>query len=170
MDMDQNMTDITSLITVGLILCFSVLYLIRSNNTTNIDNQNINNQNIDTIIDNNSETDTDVDTQFDNESLSDSATSSVWEGILEDPEVFFLPSSILKIINDKKEFIMPDVDFNVCPIEELKLFELCSLFSRELAEHAVSEEELMELICLFSKADLATNWVNDVILFIINLL
>lgn len=52
---------------------------------------------------------------------------------------------------------MPDVDFNVCPIEELKLFELVSLYSRELSEHAVSTEDLMELICLFSKADLATN-------------
>jgi hypothetical protein len=58
---------------------------------------------------------------------------------------------------NSEKFIMPDVDFNVCPIEELKLFELVSLYSRELSEHAVSTEDLMELICLFSKADLATN-------------
>jgi len=30
------------------------------------------------------------------------------------------------------EFIMPDVDFNVCPIQELKLFEFCSLFEKEM--------------------------------------
>jgi hypothetical protein len=52
---------------------------------------------------------------------------------------------------------MPDVDFNVCPIEELKLFELSSIFQRELAEKSLSEEDLMELISLFSKEDLATN-------------
>jgi hypothetical protein len=52
---------------------------------------------------------------------------------------------------------MPDVDFNVCPIEELKLFEFCSLYGKEMAEHSVTEEEMMELICLFSDKDLATN-------------
>jgi hypothetical protein len=55
------------------------------------------------------------------------------------------------------EFIMPDVDFNVCPIEELKLFEFCSLYGTEMAEHSVSEEEMMEVIGLFSESELATN-------------
>jgi hypothetical protein len=64
---------------------------------------------------------------------------------------------MVKSIYNSEKFIMPDVDFNICPIEELKLFELSSIFFRELAEHMVSEEDLMEIICLFSKAELATN-------------
>jgi hypothetical protein len=55
------------------------------------------------------------------------------------------------------EFIMPDVDFNVCSIEELKLFEFCSLYGKEMAEYSITEEEMMELICYFNKEDLATN-------------
>lgn len=130
--------------------------IVNENAVTKIDNKNI-----DAIIDNDSDTDTDtdVDTQStsDNESLLDSATSSDFENMLEDAEVFFTPESILEHLHNTEKFIMPDVDFNVCPIEELKLFELCSIFSKELAEHDVSVEELIELISLFSKADLATN-------------
>jgi hypothetical protein len=41
---------------------------------------------------------------------------------------------------------MPNVDFDVCPIEELKLFEFTSLFYREMAEHHISEADVMEFI------------------------
>jgi len=64
-------------------------------------------------------------------------------------------------------FIMPDVDFNVCSIEELKLFELSSIFSREMEEHSISEEDLIGLIKRFPKKDLTTNWINDLILKLI---
>ena len=190
---NNNSFDYSIIISGGIILSCTLFYIIRSKytaipskNTNALTNQEteaivnenavtkIDNKNIDAIIDNDSDTDTDtdVDTQStsDNESLLDSATSSDFENMLEDAEVFFTPESILEHLHNTEKFIMPDVDFNVCPIEELKLFELCSIFSKELAEHDVSVEELIELISLFSKADLATNWVNDVILFIINLL
>jgi len=62
---------------------------------------------------------------------------------------------------------MPDVDFNVCSIEELKLFELSSIFSREMEEHSISEEDLIGLIKRFPKKDLTTNWINDLILKLI---
>jgi hypothetical protein len=52
---------------------------------------------------------------------------------------------------------MPDVDFNVCSIEELKAFEISSLFSKQLAAKSISEEDLMGIISVFSKKDLATN-------------
>jgi hypothetical protein len=39
-----------------------------------------------------------------------------------------------------------------------------------MVEHSISEEEMMELICFFSERDLATNWINDLLLAIIELL
>jgi hypothetical protein len=130
---------------------------------------NINNKNIDAIIDNDSETDTDVDSQntLDIESLSDSDTSSEIDDMLEYPDLFFIPLWRAKKIINSGEFIMPDVDFNVCSIEELKAFEISSLFSKQLAAKSISEEDLMGIISVFSKKDLATNWVNDIILVII---
>jgi hypothetical protein len=41
---------------------------------------------------------------------------------------------------------MPDVDFNICPIEELKFFEFTSLYSREIIEHEISDAEIMEFL------------------------
>jgi hypothetical protein len=184
---NNNLFDYNILIGCGFILGCSLLYLIRSNYTdilyknkealTNqeieaIINENavtiINNENIDAIIDNDSDADVDYQSTFDNESLFDSASSSDFENILEDSDTFMAPFVESMCGSDK--FIMPDVDFNVCPIEELKLFELCSLYSREMAEHSISEADLMEMISMFNKEDLATNWINDLILVFINLL
>jgi hypothetical protein len=191
--LEKNDLDITIIIVIGtgLIISYTLYYLIRSNNTaiptknmevltnqeiptknmealTNQDigatvNENavteINNKNKDAITDNDSETDTDVDTQStsDNESFLESATSSDSEV---DLDLAFLPPAANKIITEAEKagkFIMPDVDLNVCPIEELKLFEFKSLYSKELSEHSVSDEDLMELISIFSKKDFATN-------------
>jgi hypothetical protein len=52
---------------------------------------------------------------------------------------------------------MPNVDFDVCPIEELKLFEFNSLYSKEIEEHGVTEEDIIDFIYSFSKEELATN-------------
>jgi hypothetical protein len=113
----------------------------------------INNENIDAIIDNDS--DTDSQSTYDNESLFDSASSSDFDDIIQDPDIYYLP--YMENIYSSEEFIMPDVDFNVCPIEELKLFEISSLYSRKMAEHSISEEDLMELLSFFNKKELATN-------------
>jgi|ERR1700761_88140 hypothetical protein len=163
---NNNFFDYTILIGCGVILSCTLFYLIRSNYTaipsknkealTNqeieaINNENtltkINNQNIDAIIDNDSDFDTDVDSQSTSDygNLIDSASSSDFEDIVEEEELFFLPRSVTEG-TDRGEFIMPDVDFNVCPIEELKLFEISSLYAKELAEYSISEETLMEMI------------------------
>lgn len=174
--MNNNSSDYAIFIGCGIIFSCTLYYIIKSNyiaipskNMEAITNQEIeaivnenaitkiNNKNKDAIIDNDSDTDGDSQSTFDNESLLESATSSDFDEIASDPDIFYLPLRIVKKINNSEEFIMPDVDFNICPIEELKLFELSSLFSRELAEHAVTAEELMELICLFNQTDLATN-------------
>jgi hypothetical protein len=170
--LNNNLFDYTILIGCGIILGCSLFYLIRSNytvipsnNTEALTNQEIegiinenavtmiNNENIDAIIDNDS--DTDSQSTYDNESLFDSASSSDFDDIIQDPDIYYLP--YMENIYSSEEFIMPDVDFNVCPIEELKLFEISSLYSRKMAEHSISEEDLMELLSFFNKKELATN-------------
>jgi hypothetical protein len=175
-DNNNNLTDYGILIGCGLILSLSLYYLIRSNYTaTPIPSQNMeaftteeieaiinenavtimNNDNIDAIIDNidaiiDSDSDTDVESDY--QSISDN-------------------ESILDIdINELDLFFMPNVDFNVCSIQELKFFEISSLYYREIAEKAVTDEELMDLICYFSDAELATNSINDFILLVISFL
>jgi hypothetical protein len=39
-----------------------------------------------------------------------------------------------------------------------------------MAEKSVTEEQMIELISMFSKEELATNWINDLFLAIIDLL
>ena len=126
----------------------------------------INNEKIDAITDNDFDTDVNSISTYDNGSLFDSATSSDFYDIISDPDIAWIPSSVTNWYSSEP-FIMPDVDFNVCSIEELKLFELSSIFSREMEEHSISEEDLIGLIKRFPKKDLTTNWINDLILKLI---
>lgn len=162
---DNNLTEYGIFIGCGLILGCTLIYLIKSNYTAipskNIEaltneeieaiiNENAvtigNNENIDAFIDTDSETDVESDYQ----SISDN------ESILDFD------------ITDLDLFFMPNVDFNICSIQELKFFEISSLFYREIAEKAVTDEELMDLICYFSDAELLTNSINDFILLVIS--
>jgi hypothetical protein len=180
--LDNNLTDYGSLIGCGLIICCSLLYLIRNNYTTilpnntealtnqktkaltnqkteALTNQEIgaivaassltiqNNENINALTDSDYATETDYDNISDYESTSDVDLTD-----LNLPHMPLFESNF-----ESDNFIMPDVDFNVCSIQELKLFEFCSLFSKEMAEHSISEEKMMEIICTFKEEDLATN-------------
>jgi hypothetical protein len=164
---DNNLTDYGILIGCGLILACSLFYLIRSNYTAipseNIEaltneeieaivNENavtiINNENIYAIIDNDSDSDTDVASEY----LSTSDNESILDVDPIDQDLFF----------------MPNVDFDVCSIQELKFFEISSIYHREIAEKLVTDEELMDLICYLPENDLATNWINDFILLVIS--
>jgi hypothetical protein len=159
---------------IGLVVilgCYSY-YLIKSNYTSipsnntealtnteigTIVNENmepISNENIDNLItDNDSDTNVGTESQ-ESQTMVNSDSSSEYESVS----------------SDEDSFIMPDVDFDVCPIEELKLFEFTSLYSTEIQEHDISEEEIMEFLSWFTREELATNWINDVFLFIISLL
>lgn len=158
---DTNLTDYGILIGSGIILGCSIYYLIRRNQTlfnkiealTNeeiegIVNENavtvINNENIDAIID--SDTDTDIESIF----LNTSDDESIID--LTELDLFF----------------MPDVDFDVCSIQVLKFFEICSMFSREMAAKGITEEQITELIYSFTDIELLTNSINDLNLLIIN--
>jgi hypothetical protein len=167
--LDNNLTDYGMLILCGLILTCSVCYLIRSNYTA-IPPKNMepftyeemeavfnehavtvmNSENLEDIID----SDSDTDVEFDYQSTYNSDSTSDIESILNDPERFF----------------MPNVDFDVCPIEELKFFEFTSLYNREIVEHSITDADIIEFLSWFSKEELATNWINDVFLFVINLI
>lgn len=153
---NNNFFDYGILIGCALILGCSLYYL----STNNINNNTaIPSNNIEAIIDSDSDSDsTDSQSISDNESLFDSASSSDFEGILNNTDImdlYFIQKFRIKYSQDV--FVMPDVDLNVCPIEELKLFEFCSLYSKQILEKSITELEVMEFICSFSKEDLATN-------------
>jgi hypothetical protein len=167
---DNNLTSYGILISCGLILGCSLYYLIGSNYITipskNVEaftneeieaiiNENavtvINNENIDAIID----SDFDTDVESDHDTIYDYASSSDDESISDDD------------IADLDLFFMPNVDFDVCSIQELKFFEISSIYYKEIAEKSVTDEELTQLIGVFTDKQLATNWIND---FIVNII
>ena len=165
----NNLTDHGISIGCGLFLGCSLFYLIKSNYTA-IPSKNIEaltNEEIETIINENmvaftnsnvedfiTDSDSETDVELDYQSTFDSDSTSDTDSILNDPDIFF----------------MPDVDFDVCPIEELKFFEFKSLYSSEIEEHSITDEELMDFITLFTKEELATNWINDLFLWITTLI
>jgi hypothetical protein len=115
----------------------------------------VSNANIDNFItDSESDTEDNSDIQSWFNSDSDSDTDSAAESILNDPALFF----------------MPNVDFDVCPIEELKFFEWKSIYAREIYEHSISDEEIMEFISFYSEEELTSNWINGVFVYLICLL
>jgi hypothetical protein len=171
--LDNNLTDYGMLIGCGIIFSFSLYYLIKGNyiTTPSKNIEGITNEEIGTIIsdnmvpiseanvdsfitDSDSETDveSDHDTIFNSDSDSDSASG--FEDILNDPNISMLPF----------------VDFDVCSIQELKFFEYTSLYSRQLAEHNISDAEVMEFISWWTNEQLATRFIDVVFLYAINLL
>jgi hypothetical protein len=135
--------DYSILIVLGLILGCSISYLILSNNTNQLQNiEALTNEEIETIINENmvpisnaniedfTDSEFDTEVESDNQSTFDSDSTSDNESILNDPDLFF----------------MPNVDFDVCPIEELKHFEFSSLYAKEIAEHSISDEDIMEFL------------------------
>ncbi len=169
------------LIISGLILGCTISYVIWSKNVANLPNNTeaLANQEIEAIINENmvpvtnanvedliTDSDFETDTEYDN--ISELEIARIADLGAELYDLYFLPAFDSKFRT--VEFIMPDVDLNVCSIHELKHFEFCSLFSKEMAEHSLTEEDMIEIIGLFSKEDLATNWINDLILAVVKLL
>lgn len=168
---DNNLNIYYICIGSGFILSCSLYYWFRSNYisipTRNMEaftheeieaimNENsvtiINSENIEAISDSDSDTDTEFASEY--ESTFGSDNTSDTESILDDLDLFF----------------MPNVDLDVCPIEELKFFEFSSLYSREIIEHSISDAEIMEFISWFTPEQLLTNWINELFVSIITLL
>jgi hypothetical protein len=158
--LNNNLFGYGIIVGCGLTLGCSVYYLIRRNNVANLPNNTeaINNENMvpnSNIEDLFTDSDFETDIASDYASEYDNASTADFDEILKDPDLFFLPHFESKFKD--VEFVMPDIDLNVCPIEELKLYEFCSLYGKEMAEHSITEEEMMELISLFPEKELATN-------------
>src|SRR5580692_7277108 len=165
---DNNLTYYGIFIGCGLILGCSLYYLIKSNYTaipspsknleplTHEEIEAIINENMEPISNANIEnfiTDSDFDTDVDNQSDYQSAfdIESVSDDDLTDLDLFY----------------MPNVDLDVCSIQELKLFEISSIYNQEIAAHGVTEQELIDIIDYFSVPELFTNSINELILLII---
>lgn len=155
------------LIGSGLFLSFSLYYLIR-NNYIAIPSKNVEvftQEEIDAIINENAVTVINSD-NLDDITDSETEISSYYQSsFYSDSEADFSD-----ILDDPDLFFMPNVDFNVCPIEELKFFEFNSLYAREIMEHSISDEEIMEFLSWYTEEELATNWINDEFLTIISIL
>jgi hypothetical protein len=159
---NNNLTDYGILIGCGLILGCSLFYLIKSNYIpipsknmealTNIEIDAIVNENAATIINSENLIDSDSDTEVASDYQSTSDNDSILEVDCDDLDLFF----------------MPNVDFDVCPIQELKFFEISSIFYREIAENSITDDQLMEIINSFTETELLTNAINDFILLCIS--
>lgn len=160
---DNNLNLYGILISSGFILGCSIYYLIKSNYTaipsqnietiTNEDIEGIINENVVTIVTNENieaiiDSDSDTDYTSDYQSTFDSDSDSSSEIDIRDLDLFF----------------MPNVDLNVCSIQELKVFEWTSIFAKELEENFVTEEELMDAVWIIPEHLLFTNEINDLIL------
>jgi hypothetical protein len=163
--LSNNLTYYGVLIACGFIVYSSFYYFILSNNTiipaqniealTNEEIEAIVNENAVTII-SNENTDAIIDSDSETDVVSDYQGTSDTESIIDVD------------ITELDLFFMPNVDFDVCSIQELKFFEISSIYQREIAENFVTDEELMQLICEFSDAELLTNTINDFILLVIS--
>lgn len=158
--------DYEILILLILILGGTAAYLIISNCTANPTNNTeaLTNEEIETIINESmvtvsnantddiiTDSDFDTEVESDNSSGFDSDSSSEDEDVLDVRDLFF----------------MPNVDLTVCSIEELKFFEFCSLYAREIEEHHITDEDIMDFLSWFPQEYLFTNWINAVFLSVI---
>ena len=98
----------------------------------------------------NTDSETDHDPVFDSDSSFDTDTDT--ENVAEKLEIYYLPF----------------VDLDVCSIQELKLFELHSLYSEQIAAKNLTDEDLMEIITFFTDAELCSIYVNQWIIVAIN--
>jgi hypothetical protein len=160
---NNYLSDYGLLIACGLIIGFSSYYFLKSNfkaisskNMEALRAENmeaISQAKIDpnlTDSDLNTDSETDHDTVWDSDSSSDTDTDT--ENAAEQLEIYYLPF----------------VDLDVCSIQELKLFELHSLYSEQIAAKNLTDEDLMEIITFFTDAELCSIYVNQWIIVAIN--
>lgn len=148
------------LIGSGLIISCSIYYLFRSNNINNLIN------NTEVI------TNEDIQDYLSNENIEfvtieDEISDSDYDLASEYQSTFDTQSLIEVDTTELDLFFFPNVDLEVCDVAELKFFEISSIYSQEIAEHGISEEELMNIIGYFSDNELCTNFINELILLII---
>ena len=152
---NNNLNFYYILIGSGIILSCSLYYLFKNNNTENlnINTETKNNEDIPNIS--NEIIDAITDSDFESDNASDYQSP------------FDSDSSIEIDTNELDLFFMPNVDTDVCSIHELKHFEISSLYREEIEASYITDEELEDIISIFSVEDLCTNDINESILLII---
>ena len=152
---DNDLNFYYILIGSGIILSCSLYYLFKNNNTKNlnINTETKNNEDIPQIS--NDIIDYISDSDFESDNVSEYLSPFDCE---RNAEVY---------MDELDLFFMPNVDTDVCSIHELKHFEICSLYREEMEASYVTEEELENILSIFSPEDLCTNDINESILLII---
>lgn len=156
---DNNFNLYYILIGSGIILSCSLYYLLKKNNTENL--------NINTEIKNNEDiphiSDEIIETMTDSDYESDNASDYL--------SPFDCERNIEIYTDELDLFFMPNIDTNVCSIHELKHYEISSLYREELEASHITDEKLEEILGIFSVEDLCTNDINEsILLIIINLI
>jgi hypothetical protein len=150
----NNNSEYGTLIGCGLILGYSVYYLIKRNYTANLptNTEPLTNQEIEAIINENTETvsNADIEDYITDSDFSTDVSSAYDSGFETDTD-----STVDLDFNEI--FFMPNVDLNVCPIEELKLFEFTYLYAREIEENDLDDEEILDFLSMFTEDQLLTN-------------
>ena len=148
----------TVLIGSGIILTFTLYNYIKKNNIAipSKNMESITNQEVETISNENAISNENIN-KFITDSESDSGVESDHQSRFDFDSNSDSSSDFGSILNDRNLSFVPNVDFDICPIEELKLFEFNSLYAREIMEHAITDEEIMEFLDAFTKEELATN-------------
>ena len=114
----------------------------------------VSNEHIDFITDSDYETDTTSDYETSINSHSDNESQIDMEAYIEEADLFY----------------MPYVDLNVCPIEELKLYEFNWLYWEEIWASGLTQEEIMEFLEIYTQEELLTNAINDVFLWALDVI
>jgi hypothetical protein len=152
---DNDLNFYYILIASGIILSCSLYYLLKKNNTENLNKNTETINNEDMIGISNDILDAITDSDFESDMASDYQTPFDSQSTIDiDPTELDL-------------FFMPNVDIDQFSIHELKHFEICSLYSEEMEAYHITDEELENIIGIFSVEDLCTNDINDSILLII---
>ena len=159
----ENLTEYGLIFGCGFILSCTLFYLIKTRtNNLAIPSNNVEAftyEEIEAIVNENAVTVANHD-EIDIDSIIDSdsdtyITSDMYESSSDDDSESEID------IADLDLFYMPNVDFDVCSLQDLKFFEISSIFHKEIPEKEVTDEELMSLICYLTEKELLTNSVND---------
>ena len=152
---DNNLNFYYILLGSGIILSCSLYYLIKKNNTENLNINTETKNNEDITVISNEIKDAITDSDSESDAISDSQSSIDSQSNIE------IDTTELDL------FFMPNVDTNVVSIHELKHFEISSLYRKEIEASYITDKELEDIISIFSVEDLCTNDINESILMII---
>ena len=152
LNLENSLNFYSILIGSGLILSFSLYYLIWSNNTKLQQNiEVLTTEEIEAVLNENAVNaiNANIDDFTDSDSETEVASDNDSTGLNEIERNFYEID-----LKELDLFFMPNVDLDVCSIYELKHFEISSLHSQEMQVYGITEAKLTEIIYYFSEDEL----------------